>query len=136
MQAQADLNGDGTDEVLVSSHGTTIQARLLHSTYPSTAALSAPVVLRLESIHFPAALTAKMPSKKELVTAAMLTGPTYAKPDPTDSAAFVQITDVHAEAMILNMKHLPHSLPVCNCSITALRPCHECDAKHTASEPT
>ena len=32
MQAQADLNGDGTDEVLVSSHGTTIQARLLYLT--------------------------------------------------------------------------------------------------------
>lgn len=27
-QVQADLNGDGTDEVLVSIHGTTIQANL------------------------------------------------------------------------------------------------------------
>lgn len=32
VTVQADLNGDGTDEVLVSTHGTTIQAGFLPCT--------------------------------------------------------------------------------------------------------
>lgn len=51
LQVQADLNGDGTDEVLVSSHGTTIQARLL---YCMTAVLSATDSAVPKAIHFPA----------------------------------------------------------------------------------
>lgn len=35
------MNGDGTDAVLVSSHGTTIQARLMRFTYTHAAVLSA-----------------------------------------------------------------------------------------------
>ena len=66
LQAQADLNGDGTDEVLVSSHGTTIQARLLQFSLQL-------MVLCPKSALYPAAMVAKVCSQEESVPHTMLT---------------------------------------------------------------
>ena len=102
LQAQADLNGDGTDGVLVFSHGTTVQARLLHFCLQL-------MVLCPKSACYPAEMVAKVCSKEELVAGTMLTDQTHtAKPESTDNAyqSIHLEHGLHTEIVIANISQV------------------------------